>query len=84
MDKDAILKAVTEIVADQFGIPCDKISPSTNFVNDLGADSLDAVELAMDLEDEFDIFISDDEATPIINIQSAVDAIYEKINRRSI
>lgn len=84
MDKNTIMESVVVIVADQFDVPYKNIKLTTNFVNDLGADSLDAVELAMEFEDEFDILIDDSEAEQITDVQSAVDAIYEKINRRSI
>ena len=53
---------VTEIVAEQLGVEKEKIKRESNFVNDLGADSLDTVELVMELEEEFDINIPDESA----------------------
>ena len=63
---------VIDIVCDQMGASRDKISPSTSFVNDLGADSLDTVELVMEFEEQFDINIPDEDAE---KIQSVGDAI---------
>jgi acyl carrier protein len=59
-------------VAEQLGVDKDKISAETSFVNDLGADSLDTVELVMELEEEFDINIPDDAAEKIQTVGQAV------------
>lgn len=53
---------VIDIVCEQFGVDKEKVTNSTHFVNDLGADSLDLVELVMELEEEFDINIPDESA----------------------
>ena len=66
------LERVTDIVAEQLGVDKDKISAETSFVNDLGADSLDTVELVMELEEEFDINIPDDAAEKIQTVGQAV------------
>jgi acyl carrier protein len=66
---------VVDIVAEQLGQEKDKITRETHFVNDLGADSLDVVELVMELEEEFDINIPDDAAEKIHTIGQAVDYI---------
>ncbi len=66
---------VIDIVAEQLGVDRDKISRETSFVNDLGADSLDTVELVMELEEEFDINIPDDAAEKIQTVGQAVDYI---------
>jgi acyl carrier protein len=66
---------VVEIVAEQLGADKEKIKPETHFVNDLGADSLDVVELVMELEEEFDISIPDDAAEKIQTIGQAVEFI---------
>ena len=55
-----ILEKVKEIIADELGFDIEKITLETNIQDDLGADSLDAVELIMSIEDEFDIMIPDD------------------------
>lgn len=66
---------VVDIVAEQLGVEKDKITRDTHFVNDLGADSLDTVELVMELEEEFDISIPEDAAEKIQRVGEAVDFI---------
>lgn len=66
---------VVDIVAEQLGVEKDKISRETHFVNDLGADSLDTVELVMELEEEFDISIPEDSAEKIQRVGEAIDYI---------
>lgn len=76
----SVLERVADIVAEQLGVDKDKISPETSFVNDLGADSLDTVELVMELEEEFDINIPDDAAEKIQTVGQAVKYIEENGN----
>lgn len=71
----SVEERVVDIVADQLGVEKDKISRDTHFVNDLGADSLDTVELVMELEEEFDISIPEDAAEKIQRVGEAVDFI---------
>ena len=71
----SVLERVTEIVSEQLGVDKDKISAETSFVTDLGADSLDTVELVMELEEEFDINIPDDAAEKIQTVGQAVEFI---------
>lgn len=71
----AVEERVRDIVAEQLGVDKDKVSPDTSFVNDLGADSLDTVELVMELEEEFDISIPDDAAEKIQTVGQAIDFI---------
>jgi acyl carrier protein len=71
----SVKERVIDIVAEQLGVDKDKISPETSFVNDLGADSLDTVELVMELEEEFDINIPDDAAEKIQTVGQAVEYI---------
>jgi len=66
---------VIEIVAEQMGVEKDKISRETSFVNDLNADSLDQVELVMELEDEFETSIPDEEAEKLQTVGQAIDYI---------
>jgi acyl carrier protein len=66
---------VTDIVAEQLGVDKEKISGDTSFANDLGADSLDTVELVMELEEEFNISIPDDAAEKIQTVGQAVEYI---------
>ena len=69
---------VKKIVVEQLGVKEDEVKNNASFVDDLGADSLDTVELVMALEEEFDIEIKDDEAEKITTVQQAVDFIKER------
>ncbi|MCA9099993.1 MAG: acyl carrier protein [Pirellulales bacterium] len=71
----SVEERVVDIVAEQLGVSKDKVGRDTSFVNDLGADSLDQVELVMELEEEFDINIPDDAAEKIQTVGQAVDYI---------
>ena len=71
----SVEERVVDIVAEQLGVDKDKIKKESNFVNDLGADSLDTVELVMELEEEFDINIADDAAEKIQTVGEAIDHI---------
>lgn len=73
----SVLERVIDIVAEQLGVDKEKITAETSFVNDLGADSLDTVELVMELEEEFDINIPDDAAEKIQTVGEAVKYIQE-------
>ncbi|MBE9215623.1 acyl carrier protein [Plectonema cf. radiosum LEGE 06105] len=79
MSQASIFEKVKEIVAEQLGVEDEKITPNANFANDLGADSLDTVELVMALEEEFDIEIPDEAAEKITTVQEAVDYINNKV-----
>ncbi len=71
----SVAERVIDIVADQLGVEKEKVSIDSHFVNDLGADSLDQVELVMELEEEFDINIPDDAAEKIETVGKAIDYI---------
>lgn len=71
----SVEERVIDIVAEQLGVEKDKVSRETHFVNDLGADSLDTVELVMELEEEFDISIPEDSAEKIQRVGEAIDYI---------
>jgi acyl carrier protein len=73
----SVEERVIDIVAEQLGVDKDKITRETSFVNDLGADSLDTVELVMELEEEFDITIPDDAAEKIQTVGQAISYIDE-------
>jgi acyl carrier protein len=71
----SVEERVIDIVAEQLGVEHDKIKRESNFVNDLGADSLDTVELVMELEEEFDVNIPDEAAEKIQTVGEAIDHI---------
>ena len=66
---------VKEIIVEQLGVEEDDVTPTAKFIEDLGADSLDTVELVMALEEEFETEIPDEEAEKITTVQQAVDFI---------
>lgn len=71
----SIDKRIKEIVAEQLGVDEAQVTNEASFMDDLGADSLDTVELVMALEEEFDIEISDEDAEKIQTVQDAIDYI---------
>lgn len=75
MPVSSVEERVVAIVAEQLGADKEKITEKTSFVNDLGADSLDQVELVMELEEEFDINIPDDAAEKIQTVGEAIKHI---------
>jgi acyl carrier protein len=82
MSDTDILKRVTDIVAKKLGVNVDEVKPDSSFVDDLGADSLDTVELVMALEEEFDAEIPDEDAAKITTVQQAVDYIEQKMKEK--
>jgi acyl carrier protein len=73
----SINERIKQIVAEQLGVDEDQVTSEASFMDDLGADSLDTVELVMALEEEFDIEISDEDAEKIQTVQDAIDYISE-------
>ena len=71
---------VKEIIIDKLGVEGSKITMESKFINDLGADSLDTVELIMQFEEEFSIEIPDEEAEGLLSVSQAVDYISKKLN----
>ena len=71
---------IKEIIIDKLGIDDGKITMDAKFIDDLGADSLDTVELIMQFEEEFGIEIPDDEAEGLLSVGQAVDYITNKLN----
>ena len=67
-----IATRVTSIITDKLGVEESQVTPEASFTNDLGADSLDTVELIMELEKEFDLSISDEEAEKIVTVGDAI------------
>ena len=71
----SIEERVRKIVCEQLGVSDDEVNVDASFVDDLGADSLDTVELVMALEEEFDLEIADEDAEKISTVNEAVDYI---------
>ncbi|HSV31300.1 MAG TPA: acyl carrier protein [Atribacteraceae bacterium] len=75
-----VFSKVKEIIVDQLGIDDEDVLPDASFIDDLGADSLDVVELIMAFEEEFDIEIPDEDAEKITNVSEAVEYIDSKLS----
>jgi acyl carrier protein len=75
MEKDELLKKMKEIVADKLSIGEDQVTENASFIDDLGADSLDPVELVMALEDQFGLDIPDEDAEKLTTVGKAMDYI---------
>jgi acyl carrier protein len=76
----SVEEKVKEIIVDQLGVDEKQVSLEASFIDDLGADSLDTVELVMALEEEFDIEIPDEEAEKIASVKNAIDYIKNNTN----
>jgi acyl carrier protein len=74
---------VKSIIVEQLGVDAEEVTPEASFVEDLGADSLDTVELIMAFEEEFGVEISDDEAEKIKKVRDAVDYIDKRAAKSS-
>ena len=72
---NTIEERVKKIVVEQLGVKAEEVTPASSFTNDLGADSLDIVELVMALEEEFETEIPDEQAETITTVQAAIDYI---------
>jgi len=79
MERDELLDKVKAVVVDQLGVDEDEVTEDSAFVDDLGADSLDIVELVMALEEEFGVSIPDEQAEKIKTVGDAVDFITENV-----
>lgn len=77
MASATVEKRVKEIIVEQLGVSEDEVVAEASFIDDLGADSLDTVELVMALEEEFDIEIPDEDAEKIHTVQDAINYIQE-------
>ena len=76
----SVEEKVREIIVDQLGVDEKQVTSDAAFIDDLGADSLDTVELVMALEEEFDVEIPDEEAEKISKVQDAIDYINNNTN----
>lgn len=79
MSQEEIFEKVKKIVSEQLSVDPSEVTPQASFASDLGADSLDVVELVMALEESFDIEIPDEAAEKIETVQAAVDYIGQKV-----
>ncbi len=78
----SVEEKVTQIIVDQLGVEASEVTPGASFVDDLGADSLDRVELVMAFEEAFGLEIPDEDAEKIVTVQNAVE--YIQRNAKSI
>ncbi|GHV27382.1 acyl carrier protein [Synergistales bacterium] len=79
MQAEEVLSKLKELVTDRLNVEEDQIKPGASFVEDLGADSLDIVELIMGIEEEFDIEIPDEEAEKLTNVGEALTYVKNKL-----
>ncbi len=80
MTKEEIVSKVKSIIVDKLGVEESEVTETANFTNDLGADSLDTVELLMEFEKVFDIKIPDEETSGIATVADAIAKIEEKLS----
>ena len=73
--KKEIVEKVRQIISEQLGVDEAEVTPSASFADDLGADSLDQVELVMALEEEFGLSLSDEDTERILTVQDAIDYV---------
>ena len=80
MEYEDIVKKVKAIIVDKLGVEESEVTESANFTNDLGAESLDTVELLMEFEKVFGIKIPDEETSTIATVKDAIDKVKEKLD----
>jgi acyl carrier protein len=73
--KKEVVEKVRQIISEQLGVDEAEVTPSASFIDDLGADSLDQVELVMALEEAFNMEVGDEDAEKILTVQSAIDYV---------
>lgn len=79
----AVEEKVKSIIAEQLGVKAEEVTPQASFIDDLGADSLDTVELVMALEEEFGIEIPDEDAEKMVTVGDAMKYIKEKSSQKT-
>lgn len=82
MDREELLKKIKSIIADKLSISEDQVTEEASFIDDLGADSLDTVELVMALEDEFGMDIPDEEAEKLTTVGKALDYVLAHLSNK--
>ncbi|MCS7047532.1 MAG: acyl carrier protein [Gemmataceae bacterium] len=80
--RDEIKEKVIQIVCDNLSVSKEQVNESTSFIEDIGADSLDIVELIMELEEEFEITIPDEEAEKIKNVGEVINYIMKELEKK--
>ena len=83
MDKDEILERVCDVVSDVLGVNVNEITPDSRFVEDLGAESIQSVELVAAFEEEFDIEMEEETALQVETVAAAVDFIADVVEQQS-
>ncbi|MBW1782918.1 MAG: acyl carrier protein [Deltaproteobacteria bacterium] len=78
----AVEEKIQKIICEQLDVPEEDVVPEASFVDDLGADSLDQVELIMAMEEEFDVSIPDEDAEKIGTVQDAIDYIKNAVEKK--
>jgi acyl carrier protein len=82
MEREELLKKIKAIIADKLSISEDQVTEEASFIDDLGADSLDTVELVMALEDEFDLDIPDEDAEKMTTVGKAIDYVLDFLQNK--
>ena len=82
MSEKSIEEKVKDIIVEQLGVNPEQVTPTASFIEDLGADSLDIVELVMELEEEFEITIPDEQAEKIKTVGEAIDYIERELAKK--
>ena len=80
MADENIQQKVTDLIVDQLGVDADSVTESAHFIDDLGADSLDTVELVMAFEEEFDIEIPDEDAEKLETVGDAIKYLNDRLD----
>lgn len=78
MDREQALAKVQDVISKQLGVDKEKITETSSFMGDLGADSLDTVELVMAFEEEFNVEIPDEEAEKLVTVRDAVSYLVDR------